>query len=77
MKYLAVIIDDELNFAAHSEFIVKKVGKKISFLDRLGKFSSSMTRCIVYKTIVAPHLQYCSTIFLNTNKTNIGKLQRM
>ena len=75
MKYLGVIIDDRLNFAAHIEFIVVKVGEKISSLNRLGKFLSPMTRCTIYQTIVALHLAYYNTIFLNMNKTDIGKLQ--
>ena len=77
MKFLGVIIDDRLNFAAHSAFIVQKVGKNLSFLTRLGKFVLPMTRCIVYKIIVAAHLEYCSTILMNMNKTDIEKLQRM
>jgi len=36
MKYLGVIIDDKLRFHDHCDYIVKKVGKKVSFLNRIG-----------------------------------------
>jgi len=36
IKYLGVVIDDTLRFADHCNYILKKVGKKISFLNRIG-----------------------------------------
>jgi len=59
MKYLGIIIDDKLRFKAHCDYMLKKIGKKTSFLNRIGNFISAYTRCIIYKTIIAPHFEYC------------------
>lgn len=76
-KYLGVILDNKLTFKNHCDYIIKKVGKKISVLRRIGHFLSAMTRCTIFKTIIAPHLEYCSTIMLNMNKTDVERLQKM
>lgn len=56
-----MMIDDKLLFKQHCEYILKKIGKKISFLNRIGNFLSAYARCTVYKTIIGPHFEYCST----------------
>lgn len=74
-KYLGVIIDSKLRFEDHCDYILKKIGKKISFLNRIGKDISGYTRCIVYKSIIAPHFEYCNTILAGMGETQLTKLQ--
>lgn len=63
MKYLGVIIDDKFQFKNHCNYILKKIGKNLlCFLNRIGNFVSTYTRCIVYKSIIAPHFEYCAII---------------
>ncbi|XP_011873718.1 PREDICTED: RNA-directed DNA polymerase from mobile element jockey-like [Vollenhovia emeryi] len=76
MKYLGVILDEHLTFKEHCDYILKKVGKKTSFLNRIGNHISAYTRCLVYKTIIAPHFEYCATIMINMGKTELEKLQK-
>jgi len=40
IKYLGVIIDDKLQFKDHCDYMLKKIGKKTSFLNRIGSFVS-------------------------------------
>jgi hypothetical protein len=75
MKYLGVIIDDKLQFKEHCDYILKKIGKKTSFLNRIGSFISAYTRCIVYKSIIAPHFEYCATLLVGMGETQLNKLQ--
>jgi len=44
MKYLGIIIDDRLRFTDHCDYVLKKIGKKINFLNRIGK---SITMCML------------------------------
>jgi len=37
MKHLGIIINDRLQFTDHCDYVLKKIGKKISFLNRIGK----------------------------------------
>lgn len=75
MKYLGIIIDDRLRFKDHCNYMLKKIGKKISFLNRIGKFISMYARCTVYKSITAPHFEYCATLLINMGETQQDKLQ--
>jgi len=40
MKYLGIIIDDRLQFQNHCDYILKKIDKKTSFLNRVGNYIS-------------------------------------
>lgn len=76
MKYLGVMIDDRLRFNDHCDYILKKIGKKISFLNRIGNHVSTYTRCIIYKTIIAPHFEYCATLLVDMGETQLSRLQK-
>lgn len=68
MKYLGIMIDDRLRFSDHCDYMLKKVGKKISFLSRIGNYISAYTRCIIYKTIIAVLCDIVSQYGRNTVK---------
>jgi hypothetical protein len=76
IKYLGIIIDDKLQFKDHCDYMLKKIGKKTSFLNRIGSFISAYTRCIVYKSIIAPHFEYCATLLIDMGETQLSKLQK-
>lgn len=75
MKYLGIMIDDKLRFKDHCEYMLKKIGKKTSFLNRIGQYVSIYTRCVIYKTIIAPHFEYCATLLMDMGQTEVNKLQ--
>ena len=54
--------------------MLKKIGKKMSFLNRIGQYVSVYTRCIIYKTIIAPHFEYCATLIVDMRETELNKL---
>ena len=76
MKYLGVVLDRTMSLKEHVNYIVKKVGKKIGYLKRVGKYLTAYTRATVYRTIVSPHYEYCCTLLLNVSATDQAKLQR-
>lgn len=53
IKYLGVIIDDKLRMEDHCDYMLKKIGKKINFLNRIGNSISEYATCMVYKSIIA------------------------
>lgn len=77
MKYLGIIIDDKLRFQDQCNYMLKKIGKKTSFLNRVGNYISVYTRCIIYKTIIAPHFEYCATLLISMGETQITQLQKV
>lgn len=75
IKYLGVIIDSKLRLDEHCDYMLKKIGKKTSFLNRIGNSLSAYSRCIIYKTIIAPHFEYCATLLIGMGETQLDKLQ--
>lgn len=77
MKYLGCIIDDWLNFDDNCDHICKKMGKKISFFGRIAKKLDKVTRILIYNTIIAPHINYCSTILYLSAASHIERVQKL
>lgn len=75
IKYLGVIFDSFLNFYAHSDYIMRKFSKKISFIARIGNQLSMGTKLLLYNSIAAPHLEFCSTLLFNLPNFKIEQLQ--
>lgn len=76
-KYLGVIIDHRLNFFEHADEIIKKISKKCYFLGRIGKDLSSFTKLLLYKSLIAPHVEYCITLLYGLPKYKVTEIQKI
>ena len=54
IKYLGVVLDRNLTFSVHVDYICKKAGAKLGVMRRIGRDLSCNMRSTVYRTIVAP-----------------------
>lgn len=77
MKYLGVIVDKKLIFRPNTDFIAKKISKKIAMLRRLKNRLDQDTRLLLFNSIIAPHYDYCSTILFLATYQEIDQLQRL
>lgn len=77
MKYLGVIIDNELKFDAHIDFIQKKTASKIGYFKRISKKLTQKAKIIACASIVMPNINYCSTLQIACNKEQINALQKL
>ena len=75
-KYLGVIIDDQLSFSKHAGYVTSKIAKKINLLGRISNVTTQWTRTVIYKSIISPHLNYCSSILFLLNNSELDKLQK-
>ncbi len=75
MKYLGVILDSQLTFDEHVNFIHSKAVKKLGIVRKSREFLDRKTSLTLYRSSVLPHLDYCDLIYENTSKTNLNKLQ--
>lgn len=75
IKYLGVIFDSNLNFHAHADYIMRKFSKKVHFIARIGKHLSLSTKLLLYNSIAAPHLEFCSTLLYNLPNFKAEQLQ--
>jgi hypothetical protein len=80
MKYLGVQIDNKLAFKEHLHLIVKKIAKKINFLGRISRKLTALTKTMIYKSIILPHLDYCSQrlgVFLHNSSIKFKNNRRL
>ena len=77
MKYLGIMIDENLNFKEQIKNVVNKVSKKVYFLGRMKRKLDRDTKCMLYKTLIVPHIDYSSSILFLCNSCEIDQLQRI
>lgn len=76
-KYLGIIIDNFLSFDNNANYVANKFAKKINVLYRLNHNVSNYTTSMIYKSIVAPHIDYCSSLMINYSQQKLDILQKL
>ncbi len=77
IKYLGVIIDDKLNFLKHLQYVKKKLFAKLAMFRKIGSKLDAVTKVTLYKSLVAPHFDYCSSILFSLSESRIKELQKI
>lgn len=77
IKYLGVMLDHKLNFNANAENVVKKLNKKLGFLRRQGSKMDEISRTLFYKSLVQPHIDYCSFLINMSDKKFLDLIQKI
>ena len=65
----------EWSFKDHLSTVLKKVYAKVGALGRLIKLVATDISQMLYKVCILPHLEYCSPLILEVNKTLNKKLE--
>jgi len=55
-------------------YVLRRAGRKIGYLGRIGKKLSKSAKTLIYYCIVAPHFDYCASILWYATDENIKKL---
>lgn len=76
-KYLGVHIDHKLTFKEHIDCLVKKIARKYGMLVRLRNHLTFWSKIYLYKTLVAPHMDYCSSVLFLASDTHLSRLQKL
>ena len=77
IKYLGVVIDEKLKFKTHIDNVIKKFAKKYGIMCRLNNDLNTYSKILLYKSIISPHLDFCSSILFLANDTQLTRLQRL
>lgn len=77
IKYLGVTIDENLKFNIHIDNTIKKIAKKYGIMCRLKNDLNFQSKIQLYKSIISPHLDFCSSIIFLANETQLSRLQRL
>ena len=76
-KYLGVLLDDELNWNAHIDYVYRKIIKFTSIFYKIrGKLPKFILRNI-YFAFVHPHILYGVELYANTYKTYLNRLVKL
>lgn len=76
-KYLGMIIDEFLDFNKHVDYLCKKASSKVGLLHRIKDKISTEERICIYKTIFAPHFEYCASILFCLNESQFKRIQKI
>ena len=77
IKYLGVIIDEKINMSENLKYVEGKLYKKLALFRRLGDRLNAQTKINLYKSIVSPHFDYCSSSHFVLADTSIQVLQKL
>ena len=74
VKYLGVLVDENLKWDSHISYICKKISRDIGVMGRVRSFLSSKELLLLYNTLILPHLNYCAAVW---GSAYHSKLQRI
>jgi hypothetical protein len=76
-KVLGIQIDHLLSWDEQIKKQKQTIIFKISLLKKIKKYLPIATRKLFYNFYIKPHFDYCNTIWVNTTKANINKLEKL
>jgi hypothetical protein len=74
VKFLGVLIDENLSCTKHITYICKKISKSVGIIYRSRFCLSTNTKLMLYYTIIYPYLTYCNIAWGFTYPTNLNRL---
>ena len=69
VKSLGVILDSKLSWEPQVSSVGKKINKVLYTLRFIRHYTSENLRIRLIQALVSPHLDYCSTVLLDVNKS--------
>ena len=76
-KYLGITLDSHLNFKQHIDQCIKIVSHKVYLLSKIRKFITEETAVFIFKSMIAPILDYGDIIYMGGVEDGLARLQRM
>lgn len=75
IKYLGVMLDEKLNFNEHIDYTIRKAARKFGVLCRIGRYLTTEAKINVYKSLIAPHFDYCASILFLATRQQLKRMQ--
>ena len=73
-KFLGVLIDNNLSWKNHIEYIAKKIAKRVGIIKRIRHTLPLKTLNTLYNTLILPYLNYCNIIWANNKPSCLRQL---
>ena len=74
-KDLGVTVDDQLNFKLHISQKIAKANSMIYLIKHYFKYLDKDMLKLLYKSLIRPHLEYCSPVWNPITKTDIRRIE--
>ena len=74
VKYLGILLDSNLNWKFHIEYVALKISKIIGVIARLRHFVPLCTLLNIYRSLIFPYLSYDLAAWGQAAKTHLQKL---
>ena len=73
---LGIMLDEKLNMLSHFDFILNKARRIWGFVKRQSKeFMNPYVTKSLYCSLVRPHLEYCSVVWMPHSRCHVEKLE--
>ena len=76
-KYLGITLDSHLTYKQHVNQCIKIVSHKIYLLAKIRQFINECTPLFIYKSMIAPIIDYGDIIYMGGTEDNLSKLQKL
>ena len=77
VKYIGVIVDEQLTWEDHIDYISTKIKRNIGAIKRIRNSLPKEYLEMLYETIVEPHFRYCNTAWGHCGDTILNRLQAL
>ena len=77
IKFLGVILDENLTWKKHIQYINRKIAKNIGIISKARTILNKKTLLTLYYTFIYPYLNYCITSWGSANKTILDPLIKL
>ena len=74
-KYLGVTLSSDMKWNTHVDIAVSKANSMVGFLRRNLGSAPPKVKIQAYKSLVRPHIEYCSSVWDPHTKVNIQKIE--
>ena len=77
VKYLGILIDNNLSWKHHIDHIVIKISRAIGLISKLRHFVPKHTLINIYRSLIAPYLSYGLMVWGQACKSYLDKLLKL
>ena len=77
MKYLGIVLDPQLTFHKHIEYLQSKIIPKVQTLGKIAPIVKQSTALMVYKTLIMPIMEYGDVIFDCLSARDVSTPQKL
>ena len=76
-KFLGVIINSQLDWKHHINYICTKIAKAIGIINKIKYYIGTKAKRTLYCSLVLPYINYCNAVWASTYYTKLDKVFKL